>query len=202
MKAGQARLSLVLLASFLAGAAAKTAGGFASTLRPSLALQLVLLLFVFSVSVEMGSRVDLVGAGKLLREAVRLSVSTVLGSAAGGVAAALLFGLGLRLSLAAALGMGWYSFDAPTMASYAGAPAGSLGFFSNFFRELLMLLLYPLAARVLGRGRSLVLGGATTMDTTLPVVRGAADPDTVTLAFAHGALVSVMVPVLVSLALA
>jgi uncharacterized membrane protein YbjE (DUF340 family) len=45
--------------------------------------------------------------------------------------------------------------------------AGALGFTSNFIRELLTIFIYP---KMRDKTTSISIGGATTMDSTLPII--------------------------------
>ncbi|MHB8765591.1 MAG: LysO family transporter, partial [Deferrisomatales bacterium] len=110
------------------------------------------------------------------RHAFLAPLGTVAGTLAGGAAVAALAGLPLRDALAVAAGFGWYSLSAVLIAEVRGADLGSIAFLANVFRELLAIAAIPLVARTLGPYASVSLGGATTMDTTLPILERYAGP--------------------------
>ena len=93
------------------------------------------------------------------------------------------------------------TLDGPLVASYLGSVAGATAFFSNFIRELFTFVAYPFFRSQLGSRNAICLGGATTMDTTLTVVSAVSGPDVGAVSFLHGVIVTLLVPILVSLAL-
>jgi uncharacterized membrane protein YbjE (DUF340 family) len=116
--------------------------------------------------------------------------------------AGLLLGVGLKVTLSAALGMGWYSLAGPLVTASLGSVAGATAFTANLLRELFTIVAYPFFFRRAGGRNSIALGGATTMDTTLPVVSSVGGADAAALGFMHGVLIAILVPPLMALALA
>lgn len=190
----------VLLCSFLAGSILSPFSGLGRDDSSSFQI-IALASFIFVVSYDVGSKMRASSMRSIMKQTFILVISCIVGSAVAGILFAITAGLGIKLSLGIALGMGWYTFDGPALASYAGVNAGALGFFSNFFRELLTLIFYLPISSFAGRIKPIAMGGATTMDTTLTVMRNSREPGITALAFAHGALVSFFVPLLVTIAL-
>ncbi|MEM2020913.1 MAG: lysine exporter LysO family protein [Zestosphaera sp.] len=123
--------------------------------------------------------------------------TTVAGSLTGGLVAHFLTGFSLRYSLAISAGMGWYSFTG----TYLGGIdlyAGFLGYVANVLREVYTYLTYPILARR-WRYSSVSIGGATTMDTTLPLITSAGGTEVGVMAFIHGALLTFLIPILIPL---
>ncbi|MEM3637274.1 MAG: LysO family transporter [Conexivisphaerales archaeon] len=201
MKIRVAFFPFVLLLSFLAGSMlselVKMSQAADSTLQ-----QTALAIFILVVSYDVGSKMRSSDIRSIMNQTALLAASCIIGSIVAGLIFALIIGFNVKLSLGISLGMGWYTFDGPALAGYAGAAAGAMGFFSNFFRELLTLLFYLPASAATGRVKAIPMGGATTMDTTLTVMRSKNEPRITALAFAHGALISLFVPLLVTLAIA
>ncbi|MEM3684955.1 MAG: lysine exporter LysO family protein [Conexivisphaerales archaeon] len=198
MKYNGILFSIILLASFLTGSLASNRISFVCQANTcSYLLQFVLLLFVFIVSIDVGSKLDISRLNEIFTKTWSLVSSTIVGSLIAGVVFSLLFSYSIKLSLAISLGMGWYSFDAPTVEAYSGSMAGSLAFFANFFREFLTIALYPVASKLIGKTRPIIFGGATTMDTSLTVIKTIGDTDTIAVAFMHGAFLTLIVPLLV-----
>ncbi len=125
-------------------------------------------------------------------------VAVAAGSLAGAVIAG--WGVGLTPSRAAVVGagFGWYSLSGVMVARLVNLDLGTLAFLANLLRELLALLVTPLVARSLGGIAASAPGGATTMDVTLPVVARAVGPEGALVAFVSGAVLSGLVPVLVT----
>lgn len=69
---------------------------------------------------------------------------------------------------------------------------------ANISRELITLLCAPLLARWFGRLAPISAGGATTMDTTLPIITRVSGSRYVILSVFHGFTVDFSVPFLVT----
>lgn len=127
------------------------------------------------------------------------SLSALIGSLITGVIASLTLGIRVNISLAVSLGMGWYTFTGPTVALYAGPFYGLLAFLSNFLREQLTFILVPL---IPGNPVALLsIGGATTMDDTLPVYVSILGKDYMLASISSGLILTILVPIMVPLAL-
>lgn len=75
---------------------------------------------------------------------------------------------------------------------------GTIALIANIIREILALLGAPLFVKYFGRLAPICAGGATTMDTTLPVITRYAGKDLVFVSIFHGILVDFTVPFFVS----
>lgn len=110
-----------------------------------------------------------------------------------------LLGLALKEGAAVGAGFGWYSLSGVLLAKMSGDALGALAFLTNVFRELLAVLLMPALAKYLGYLTPIAAGGATAMDTTLPLISSVTDQETTLYSFASGAILSSLVPILVPL---
>ncbi len=126
-----------------------------------------------------------------------IPLATVAGSLTGGLMVHFLTGFSLRYSLAISAGMGWYSFTG-TYLSGVNPYAGFLGYVANVLREVYTYLTYPILARR-WRYSSVSIGGATTMDTTLPLITSAGGTEVGVTAFIHGVLLTSLIPILIPL---
>lgn len=121
------------------------------------------------------------------------------GSLGGAAVAGLLLGMPLKEASAVGAGFGWYSLSGVLLSQIYSVEAGALAFLTNVMRELIAIVLIPVVAVRLGSLAAVAPGGATTMDTTLPLIARSTDADTTVIAFVNGAALSAMVPVLVPL---
>lgn len=112
---------------------------------------------------------------------------------------ALFIGLQFNEGTAVGAGFGWYSLSGVILAKIYNAEISAIAFLTNIFRELLAVLLMPFLARHLGYLTPIAAGGATSMDTTLPLISSVTDQQTTLYAFVSGAILSVLVPILVPL---
>ncbi len=115
------------------------------------------------------------------------------GSIIGGLLGGLIFGLNLYGSMAVTAGYGWYTLTGPLLAQTLGAEWGALGFTANFLRELITILSIPLMIRI-DKLAPVASGGATTMDTTLPIIVRYCGSDALITAFSSGFVLSMVAP--------
>jgi len=94
-------------------------------------------------------------------------------------------------------GFGWYSLSAVMLTGLVGAQIGTMALLSNIFREMLSVVIMPLVVKYCGKIAAIAPGGATTMDTTLPVVVRYAGSEMSVISFVSGVTLSMLVIVLV-----
>lgn len=107
-------------------------------------------------------------------------------------------GLPLNQGLAIGSGFGWYSLSGVLISNLGFPELGGLAFLTNVFRELLAIVMIPYFAKRLGPLCAIAPGGATTMDTTLPLITKSAGETCAIAAIIHGMALSSAVPFLVS----
>ncbi len=78
--------------------------------------------------------------------------------------------ISFRESLAVVSGFGYYSLSSVIITELRGESLGVLALLSNIFREIATLLITPLLVRYFGSLAPIASGGATSMDTTLPII--------------------------------
>lgn len=100
--------------------------------------------------------------------------------------------------LAVGSGFGYYSLSSIFITQYKGAELGVIALMSNIIREIFTLLLAPLLVMWFGKLAPISAGGATTMDTTLPIITKFSGKEFVIIAISHGILVDFTVPFLVT----
>lgn len=128
-----------------------------------------------------------------------LPLLTMAGTLAGCSAASLLLpDRTLTDCLAVGSGFGYYSLSSIFITEYRGAELGTVALFANIIRELLTLLAAPLLAKWFGRLAPISVGGATSMDTTLPVITRYSGKELVTVSIFHGFCMDFSVPFLVT----
>ena len=123
---------------------------------------------------------------------------SAIGSICGAGLTMMLFGDSFWVGAAIGAGFGWYSLASVLLSGSLGALIASLAFLCNILRELLALMLIPHATKRFGIA-GIVLGGATTMDTTLAVISSLGRRQLVFLGLIHGLCLSAAVPILVPL---
>lgn len=129
-----------------------------------------------------------------------LPVMTILGTLAGSAAVSLVLAhRSLTDCLAVGSGFAYYSLSSIFITEYRGAELGTIALLANISREILTLLAAPLLVRWFGNLAPISAGGATTMDTTLPIITRTAGQQFVIVSIYHGFVVDFSVPFLVTL---
>lgn len=166
-------------------------------------------LFALMFQVGMG-----IGSDSRLREILRtisprmllVPCATIVGTIAASAAVSLLLvRWSLPQVLAVGCGFGYYSLSSILIASVGEASMGAqvaaelatIALMANIFREIFTLLLSPLMVRWFSPLAPICAGGATTMDTTLPVITRFSGREWVFVSIAHGMVVDFSVPFLV-----
>ena len=100
--------------------------------------------------------------------------------------------------MAIGAGFGYYSLSSIFITEYKGPELGTIALLSNIMREIITLLCAPLLVRWFGNLAPISAGGATTMDTTLPIITRYAGQQFVVVSIFHGFVVDFSVPFLVT----
>ena len=100
--------------------------------------------------------------------------------------------------MAVGSGMAYYSLSSIFITEYRGAELGTVALLSNIAREIIALLMAPLLVKWFGRLAAIAAGGATTMDTTLPVITRVSGKEMVVVSIFHGFITDFSVPFLVT----
>jgi len=153
-----------------------------------------LLLLLFTMGFSFG--LDREAMHKLSQIGLRILVvplAVILGSILAGLVSGLILRLDLTASMAVSAGYGWYTLDGPMVGQLYGAEWGAMGFAVNFIRELLTIITITLLLRI-DKYAPIASGGATTMDTTLPVIVRYCGHDSLIIAFSSGFILSLLAP--------
>ena len=127
-----------------------------------------------------------------------LPLCTIVGTLAGCAAASLLTPHSAAEGMAVGAGFGYYSLSSILITGSKGAALGTVALISNIIREIITLLCAPLLARWFGTLAPIAAGGATTADTTLPVIIRSSGNDMAVVSIYHGFVVDFSVPFLVT----
>jgi len=196
--------TLVLLGFFvvgiLAGVYAVIPGEY---ITPSLEMG-TLYVLIFLVGVGMGSDTKfLQNILHLGRKDLLVPVSVVIGSILGGVLVSLLLSdVDIIGGAAVGAGFGYYSLSSVMISQLRGDELGTIALVANIIREVTTILAAPIMVRFLGPLSSIACGGATTMDTTLPVIIKYSGKEYAMTSVINGILLTCLVPVLVPFILA
>ena len=161
---------------------------------------IVLYALIFIVGFLIGNDSEIFKKFKRLnRLYMLLPLMTIVGTLAGcAITTLLLPHRSLNECLAVGSGMGYYSLSSVLITQYKGAELGTVALLANIVREVITLLGAPLMVRWFGKLAPISVGGATTMDTTLPILTNACGKDFVIVSIFHGFIVDFSVPLLVT----
>jgi uncharacterized membrane protein YbjE (DUF340 family) len=162
----------------------------------------LMLFLILGIGIDVGrSREEL----RIIKKVGWLGLIVPLGALAGSIIGSLIFGLIAGLSpivvMAIGAGSGFYSVTAPLVTKVAGAEYGALALFANFLREAFTIILLPLVSLRFRHLALISIGGATTMDTTLPVIARSLGSKTAMIGLVQGIILSVIVPILLPIIL-
>ena len=161
----------------------------------------VLCLLMFSVGISIGQdRNAFKQFRSLSPRMLFLPVMTVFGTYLGVVVVGLFFrDRTLTECLAVGSGFGYYSLSSILITQYKGVELGTIALLANIFREILTLLLAPWMVKYFGKLAPISAGGATTMDTTFPVIVRNSGKEYSIVSIYHGFVMDFSVPFLVTL---
>mgnify|MGYP003588281565 FL=1 len=152
-------------------------------------------LLMLLVGISIGSDRRL---GEILRtlrpRVLLLPLATTVGTFAGTALVSLFLTYSVSECMAVGAGFAYYSLSSIFISQYKGAELGTIALISNIARELITLLLTPLLARHLGPLIPISCGGASTMDTTLPVITRYCGKEWIFVSIVHAMILDFSVP--------
>lgn len=195
--------SLIILLVFSAGVIGGVWGIWPDFLvAPEVTLYVMYPLFLL-VGISLGSDTETWAVIKKINlKIVLVPLSVVVGTFLGvGVFSLFLADINLREALAIGAGFGYYSLSSVIIGQIKGDSLGVVALLCNLSREMLTLLLAPVLVKYLGKLAPIASGGATSMDTTLPVITRFSGKEYTVVAFFSGVVLTIAVPILVPLIL-
>lgn len=194
------RTSLIILLFFAAGVLAGYLDFIPAALNGKDLSTWALYLLMFLVGISIGA--DDRALEALKSHGLKLflvPLATIIGTFAG-VAAIhlattnLLFGE----SMAVGAGFGYYSLSSIIIGELHSEALGVTALLANVMREIITLLLAPLFVLWFGKLSPISAGGATSMDTTLPIITRASGNEFAMVSLFHGMVLTILVPLLVT----
>ena len=191
--------SLIIVAFFAAGILCGRADVLPQWVSSSTVSMTALCALLLCVGMGIGSNPDMKSEFRSLNPRVALlPLATILGAWAGAAIAFLVLQRTITDCLAISSGFAYYSLSSIFLTEYRGIELGTIALVANLVREAITLLGTPLLARIFGPLAPISAGGATTMDTTLPIITHTCGQRFTILAIFHGFIVDFTVPFLVT----
>ena len=191
--------SLIILAFFAAGIVLSMSNYLPDWLLNENLSTYALYLLMLIVGVGVGSDRAIVGIVRQMNVRIVLVPLVVILGSLGGAAlfSYFIYRISVQEAMAVGAGFGYYSLSAVLIAGLKGQELGVVALLANIIREVITLVLAPFLVRFFGKLAVIVSGGATAMDTTLPVVVKFSGKEMAVVAIFSGIVLSLMVPVLV-----
>jgi len=104
-------------------------------------------------------------------------------------------------SIAIGSGFGYYSLSSVLISELSGETLGVIALLSNISREIITLLFTPIFARYFGKLAPISSGGATSMDTTLPIITKYIGSDYAIISVFNGVVLTILIPFLIAIIL-
>ena len=187
--------SLIILGFFAAGLILACAGFVPDYFIEHDMTLYVLCLLMILVGISMGSDRRL---GEMLRSlrpnVLLLPLATTVGTLTGTALVSIFLVYSAAECMAVGAGFAYYSLSSIFITQYKGPELGTIALLSNISRELITLLFTPLMVRFMGPTAAISCGGASTMDTTLPVITRYAGNQWVFIAIVHALVLDFSVP--------
>ena len=187
---------ILLLSSVVVGV---FAGRFLNFQVPDNLFTILLMILVFVVGIDIGSEENILKKIKVnLKIIVLQSFFMMVGSLVVVSILSFFTQLTLKESLLAASGFGWYSLSAIMITDLYSPLLGAISFTSNVIREVIAIVIIPIAAKFSKLG-AVSIAGATSMDTLLGIISKSTDKESTLIGFGQGVIVSSCVPLVISL---
>lgn len=168
----------------------------------------VLYALMFQVGISIGS--DKKNKGILKSVSIKLlliPLATIVGTLTfSALVSFLLVNLSVTDCLAIGSGFAYYSLSSilitdlkeASLGVQMAAELGTIALIANIIREIIVLLFAPQLYKIFGKFAPICVGGATTMDTTLPIITTVCGKELVFISIFHGVIVDFTVPFFVS----
>ena len=160
----------------------------------------ILFLLLFFVGIQIGSNKNILKVAKSTGLKIMLvPIATTVGTFVGAIAISFLLNdRSITDCLSVGAGFAYYSLSSILITEYRGAELGTIALLANIMREFFVLLLAPWMVKYFGNLAPICGGGATTMDTTLPIISKYSGSDFIIIALFHGIIIDFSVPIWVS----
>ena len=160
----------------------------------------VLAALMFSVGFSLGHQPDTIQQFRRIHSRVLfLPLTTVVGTFLGVLIVSFFSERSVIDFLAVGSGFGYYSLSSILITEYKGIELGTIALLANILREIITLLFAPVMVKYFGKLAPIAAGGATTMDTTFPIIIRTSGKEFSVVSIYHGFVMDLSVPFLVTL---
>lgn len=195
--------SLIILAFFAVGLLGGIYGLFPDWLLNEDLTTYALFVLMFLVGISIGSdKSAFYILRKLNFKVVLVPLTVIIGSLLGtAIISLMLADIDIKEATAVGAGFGYYSLSSIFISQLHSQELGVIALLSNIFREIITLLGVPILVKYFGKLAGIATGGATAMDTTLPVIVKFTGKEYGIIAIFSGIILTILVPILVTVIL-
>lgn len=164
-------------------------------------LSLYMLMFLVGISIGSDTR-SLQALKRMNLKILLIPVATIVGTSIGvWFVSFFVTKYSLKELMAVGAGYGYYSLSSIIIKNNHSDALGVVALLSNVIREIFTLLLSPMIAIYFGNIAPICAGGATSMDTTLPIITRTSGKEYAIPSLIHGIILTILVPFIVTLIL-
>lgn len=192
---------LLLALPFIAGLAAGALKWISAVGFPEQTQTLLIYALLFFIGVSVGSDEETLANLKTLNLlSLLVPFSILAGSLIGGAVGSVLINrIDVNEGMSIGAGLGYYSLSSVLIGQLRGEELGVIALMANIFREVSTILFAPLLVSLFGEMALIASGGATTSDTSLPVIQRYSGNRYTLIAVFNGIVLSLLVPLVVPL---
>jgi len=192
--------SLIILAFFVLGVTLGVTKNLPDRIMQTDFSMIALYVLMFMVGVGIGADKNSWNVLQRMKFQIFLvPLGIIIGTFAGTALVSLFLpDLKLKEVLAVGAGFGYYSLSSLFITQLSGETLGVIALLSNLMRELFTLLATPVLVRYMGKLAGIASGGATSMDTTLPVISKYSGKEWAIISVFSGVVLTILVPFLVT----
>ncbi len=193
--------SLIILALFIFGIAVgfyvKELGSFPLDDISTYLLYALMLL----VGISVGADKNIWNQFRTMRLRVLLiPLTSIIGTGIGLLLYRFLFAFPNTADLfAIGAGFGYYSFSSIYISKISGESMGIIALLANIIREIITLVAAPLLVKYFGKIAPIAAGGATTSDTSLPIIIKYSGKEYLFISVVNGIVLTLLVPIFIAI---
>jgi len=133
--------------------------------------------------------------GKIFLVPLTVIIGSLLGA---GLFSLILADISIKEAMAVGSGFGYYSLSSIIITKFHGETLGVIALMANMIRELSTLIIAPILSVLFGKLAPIAAGGATSMDTTLPIITKTVGKNYAIISVFSGVILTMLVPFIVT----
>jgi len=192
--------SILIILFFISGILCGALSIFSKTIVNQNIITYALYILIFFIGIGVGSNSK---AWKIVKKIhfkiVFVPLSVIIGTLLGAyISSFFISDIKLKDILAIGSGFGYYSLSSVLITKFRGESLGIIAFSANIIREIITLIMTPFFAHFFGKLAPIAAGGATSMDTTLPIITKVVGKEYSVISIFNGMFLTILVPFIIT----